>query len=178
MNKEGFITAGEATKALNSALNLRPATPKYFNSSAPYFTSWVAQELPKLLTQEQLEVGGLKVRTSLNLDWQIKALEVIRENAPFETEGAMVTIEPGTGLVRVLVGGKDFSQSQFNRATQALRSPGSTFKLFPYAAAIDRGVKPEDIFIDKPRCWNGYCPKISERSTSARCLWRMHSRIH
>ena len=71
----------------------------------------------------------------------------------------MVTIEPGTGLVRVLVGGKDFSQSQFNRATQALRSPGSTFKLFPYAAAIDRGVKPEDIFIDKPRCWSGYCPK-------------------
>ena len=159
MNKEGFITAGEAAAALNSELSLRPATPKYFNSSAPYFTSWVAQELPKLLTQEQLEVGGLKVRTSLNLDWQKKALEVIRKNAPFDTEGAMVTIEPGTGLVRVLVGGKDFSQSQFNRATQALRSPGSTFKLFPYAAAIDRGVKPEDIFIDKPRCWSGYCPK-------------------
>ena len=50
-------------------------------------------------------------------------------------------------------------QSQFNRAVQALRSPGSTFKLFPYAAAIDRGVKPEDIFIDAPRCWRGYCPK-------------------
>ena len=43
MNKEGFITAGEAAAALNSELSLRPATPKYFNSSAPYFTSWVAQ---------------------------------------------------------------------------------------------------------------------------------------
>ena len=159
MKQEGFITAAEAARANNTRLNLRPATPKYFNSAAPYFTSWVAQELPKLVTQEQLEVGGLKVRTSLNLNWQDKALAVIRKNAPYDTEGAMVSIEPGTGLVRVLVGGKNFNQSQFNRATQALRSPGSTFKIFPYAAAIDRGVKPEDIFIDKPRCWNGYCPK-------------------
>ena len=131
MKQERFITAGEAAEALNTSLNLQPATPKYFNRAAPYFTSWVSQELPKLVTQEQLEVGGLKVRTSLNLNWQTKALEVIRKNAPYDTEGAMVSIEPGTGLVRVLVGGKDFSQSQFNRATQALRSPGSTFKLFP-----------------------------------------------
>ncbi|MEB3254072.1 MAG: PBP1A family penicillin-binding protein [Synechococcus sp.] len=159
MNQEGFITDADATRARNAALNLQPATPKYFNSAAPYFTSWVAQELPKLVTQEQLEVGGLKVRTSLNLDWQTKARDVIDKNAPYDTEGAIVTIEPGTGLVRVLVGGKDFGKSQFNRATQALRSPGSTFKLFPYAAALDRGVKPEDIFTDKPRCWNGYCPK-------------------
>ena len=159
MKQEGFITAAEATQANNTQLNLQPATPKYFNSAAPYFTSWVAQELPKLVTQEQLEVGGLKVRTSLNLNWQDKARAVIRKNAPYDTEGAMVSIEPGTGLVRVLVGGKNFNQSQFNRVTQALRSPGSTFKIFPYAAAIDRGVKPEDIFIDQPRCWNGYCPK-------------------
>ena len=159
MTQAGFITAGEAADAKSSPLQLKPATPKYFNSSAPFFTSWVAQELPKLLTPEQLEVGGLKIRTSLNLDWQGKAKQVILKNAPYDTEGAMVSIEPGTGLVRVMVGGKSFRESQFNRAVQALRSPGSTFKLFPYAAAIDRGVKPEDIFIDAPRCWRGYCPK-------------------
>ena len=84
---------------------------------------------------------------------------MIRKNAPFDTEEGNGDHRTRNGLVRVLVGGKDFSQSQFNRTTQALRSPGSTFKLFPYAAAIDRGVKPEDIFIDKPRCWSGYCPK-------------------
>ena len=159
MTQAGFITAGEAADAKSSPLQLKPATPKYFNSSAPFFTSWVAQELPKLLTPEQLEVGGLKIRTSLNLDWQSKAKQVILKNAPYDTEGAMVSIEPGTGLVRVMVGGKSFRESQFNRAVLALRSPGSTFKLFPYAAAIDRGVKPEDIFIDSPRCWRGYCPK-------------------
>ena len=159
MNQEGFITAAETALALDSPLNLQAATPKYFNSAAPYFTSWVAQELPKLVTQEQLEVGGLQVRTSLNLDWQRKAQQVIRANAPFDTEGAIVSIDPGTGLVRVMVGGKDFAKSQFNRSMLALRSPGSTFKLFPYAAAIDRGMKPETKVFDAQRCWKGYCPK-------------------
>ena len=159
MVQAGFITAAEANRTKDEPLELRPATPKYFNSSAPHFTSWVAQQLPRLLTAEQLEMGGLEIRTSINLDWQLKAQEVVREYAPADTEGSMVSIEPGTGLVRVMVGGKDFGSSQFNRATQALRSPGSTFKLFPYAAAIDRGVKPEDIFIDKKQCWKGYCPK-------------------
>jgi penicillin-binding protein 1A len=159
MEQEGFITSGEAEAARNSPLALKPAIPKYYNSTAPYFTTWVAQQLPNLLTLEQLEVGGLKIRTSLNLDWQRKAQKVVREIAPNGTEGVIVSIAPGTGLVRVMVGGKNFYSSQFNRATQALRSPGSTFKLFPYSAAINAGVKAEDIFLDRPRCWNGYCPK-------------------
>ena len=159
MAQSGSISRVEAERASASPLALKPATPKYFNSSAPYFTTWVAQELPKLVTPEQLEVGGLKVRTSLNLDWQTKARDVILKNAPFDTEGVMVSIEPGTGLVRVMVGGRNFYESQFNRATLALRSPGSTFKLFPYATAIDLGIKPETIVLDKKRCWNGYCPK-------------------
>ena len=159
MQQAGFITASEAEQARTSPLDLKPAIPKYFNSSAPYFTSWVAQQLPELLTPEQIEVGGLKIRTSLNLDWQRKAQQVVRKFAPYNTEGVIVSMEPGTGLVRVMVGGKNFSSSQFNRATQGLRSPGSTFKLFPYAAAISSGVKPEDVFVDSPRCWAGYCPK-------------------
>ncbi|MAV11519.1 MAG: carboxypeptidase [Synechococcus sp. MED850] len=159
MAQAGFITASEAAGFTQSPLNLKPAVPKYFNSAAPYFSSWVAQELPKILNTEQLEVGGLSIRTSLNLRWQKEAREVIKTNTYGDLEGSIVSIEPGTGLVRVMVGGKDFSKSQFNRSTQALRSPGSTFKLFPYAAAIDRGVKPEDIFNDSKRCWNGYCPK-------------------
>ena len=159
MVQAGFITKQSATRARNSPLDLKPATPKYFNSSAPFFTTWIAQELPKVLTADQIEIGGIKVRTSLNLDWQKKGQEVIRANAPFDTEGAMVSIEPGNGLVRVMVGGKDFSTSQFNRTILALRSPGSTFKLFPYAAAIDRGLKAETKVFDSKRCWNGYCPK-------------------
>ncbi|WP_320668172.1 PBP1A family penicillin-binding protein [Prochlorococcus sp. MIT 1307] len=159
MRKEGFINKSEFLLAINSPLHLKPATPKYFNSAAPFFTSWVYQRLLLLLTPEQLEIGGLKIRTSLNLEWQRKAQEIITKQLPNNLQGAIVSIQPRTGLVRVMVGGTDFYSNQFNRATQALRSPGSTFKIFPYAAALSVGLKPEDNFIDAPRCWNKYCPK-------------------
>ncbi len=159
MYQAGFISEKEVDRANSSPLTLKPAIPKYFNSSAPFFSTWVAKKLPELLTPEQLEVGGLKIRTSLNLNWQKEAEKVIRLYSPGETEGSIVSIEPNTGLVRVMVGGKDFRSTQFNRATQALRSPGSTFKIFPYAAAISAGLKPEDKFLDIPRCWDGYCPQ-------------------
>jgi penicillin-binding protein 1A len=74
-------------------------------------------------------------------------------------EGAVVSMEPGTGLVRTMVGGKDFDKSQFNRAAQALRSPGSTFKLFVYLTALKEGMKPEDKVNDKQQCFGGYCPR-------------------
>ncbi|MFL0777237.1 MAG: transglycosylase domain-containing protein [Prochlorococcus sp.] len=159
MKQAGFISATEADAANTSPLNLKPAIPKYFNSAAPYFTSWVAKKLPNLINSDQIEMGGLKIQTSLNLDWQKEAKQILFKNNPGNTQGAMVSIEPSTGLVRVMIGGNDFMASQFNRATQALRSPGSTFKLFPYAAAINAGIKPEYKFIDKPSCWNKYCPK-------------------
>ncbi len=159
MNQENFISIEEAKRANTSSLNLNPGVPKYFSSKAPFFTSWVEKQLPNLLTKEQLEVGGLTIRTSLNLSWQKSAQEIITNNSPSGTEGAIISISPNQGLIRVMVGGKNFRESQFNRATQALRSPGSTFKLFPYTAAISAGYKPEDIFIDTPRCWQGYCPK-------------------
>ncbi len=159
MRQQGFIQQKEFESALRSPLNLKPANPKYLKSAAPFFTSWIYQQLPLILTPEKMEIGGLKIRTSLNLQWQKKAQEVIRQSAPKKMEGALVAIQPKTGLVRVLVGGKNFEKNQFNRATQALRSPGSTFKIFPYAAALSSGFKPEDKFIDAPRCWYGYCPK-------------------
>ncbi len=159
MYQVGFISKEELSNAKKKQLNLKPAIPKYFNSSAPFFTSWVAQQLPEFLTAEQLEIGGLKIHTSLNLNWQKEAQKVLRESSPNNSEGAIVSIQPSTGLVKVLVGGKDFNTTQFNRATQALRSPGSTFKLFPYAAALSLGYRPQDKFIDTPTCWYGYCPK-------------------
>ncbi len=159
MYQSGFISEQEADQANSSELILKPAIPKYFNSAAPFFSTWVTKKLPEILTPEQIELGGLKIRTSLNLNWQKEAETIIRLYSPGETEGSIVSIEPKTGLVRVMVGGKDFRVTQFNRATQALRSPGSTFKLFPYAAAISAGLKPEDKFLDAPRCWDGYCPQ-------------------
>ncbi|MCS5706928.1 PBP1A family penicillin-binding protein [Synechococcus sp. FGCU-3] len=159
MEEAGFISATEQAEANATPLELKPAEPKYWVSRAPYFSSWVQQELPRVLTPEQLEVGGLTVRSSVNLKWQDQAQRTINQYAPGEMEGALVAMEPGTGLVRALVGGKDFAKSQFNRATQALRSPGSTFKLFVYLTAVKEGMKPERVLKDSARCFRGYCPR-------------------
>ena len=159
MLQEGLISFREYSLSVNKPLELRPARPKFLRSKAPFFTSWLQQKLPEVLTKEQLELGGIKVKTSLNLNWQDKAKEILQEVKPSKLEGALVSIEPTTGLVRVMIGGKNFYENEFNRATQALRSPGSTFKIFPYLAAINKGFKPESFFIDKPTCWESYCPK-------------------
>ncbi len=159
MREAGFIDDLQLQSASASPLLLKPAEPKFWTSRAPYFTSWVAQELPKVLSPEDLEVGGLTIRTSLNMSWQERAQATINKHAPGEMEGAVVSMEPGTGLVRSMVGGKDFDKSQFNRAAQALRSPGSTFKLFVYLTALKEGMKPEDAINDRQVCYGGYCPK-------------------
>jgi len=172
MREAGFIDDRQQLEALATPLTLKPAVPKYWESRAPYFTSWVAQELPKVLTPEQLEVGGLTIRSSLNLAWQDQAQKIIDANTPGAMQGALISIEPGTGLVRALVGGKDYTKSQFNRAVQALRSPGSTFKLFVYLTALKQGMKPEDTVVDEPRCFAGYCPKnFSNRFMGPIPLW-------
>ena len=160
MREAGFITKAEERQANAAPLNLAPAEPKHFASAAPYFTEWVERELPKILSLDQVERGGLTIRTTLNLDWQRHARQVMKDHRPGqEIQGAMVAIDPATGQVRVMVGGQSFYDSQFNRATQALRSPGSTFKLFVYTAALREGLNPSTLFVDQPTCFGGYCPR-------------------
>ena len=159
MKKENYISQNELEKSQIQPLNLKPGIPTHLKSSAPFFTSWVYQKLPEILTNEQLKIGGLTVITSLNNQWQLAAKKVITNYSAKDIEGAIISIEPSTGFVRALVGGKDFENNQFNRATQALRSPGSTFKLLIYASALSNGITSESKFIDLPRCWKNYCPK-------------------
>ena len=159
MREGGYIDDIQLERADAAPLGLKPAEPKYFANPAPWFTSWLEQELPGVLTKEQLEVGGLTIRSGLNNDWQAKAQATINSRAG-SMQGALVAMEPGTGLVRAMVGGKDWNKSQFNRATQALRSPGSTFKLFTYSAAIKYGMRPEDKISARERCYQeGWPPK-------------------
>ena len=159
MKRENYISQNEFEKSKMKSLNLKPGTPKLIKSSAPFFTSWLYQKLPEILTNEQLEIGGLTIITSLNNQWQLAAQQVIKNYSAKDIEGAIISIEPRTGLVRALVGGKDYEKNQFNRATQALRSPGSTFKLLIYASALSNGIKPENQFFDLPKCWENYCPR-------------------
>jgi penicillin-binding protein 1A len=105
MQEAGFISEAEQREAQSTPLQLKPAEPKYWDSQAPWFSSWVQQELPNVLTKEQLEVGGLTVRSSVNLAWQGQAQKAIDTYATGGMEGALVAMEPGTGLVRAMVGG-------------------------------------------------------------------------
>lgn len=160
MREAGFITREEERQANATPLNLAPAEPKHFASAAPYFTEWVERKLPRILSLDQIERGGLTIRTTLNLDWQRHAQQVMKDHRPGEEiQGAMVAMDPTTSQVRVMVGGQSFYGSQFNRATQALRSPGSTFKLFVYTAALREGLNPSTVFIDQPTCFGEYCPR-------------------
>ena len=160
MREAGFIDDRQLLEAREAPLGLKPSEPKYFVNPAPWFISWLEQELPTVLTKEQLEVGGLTVRSSLNAQWQAAAQATIKSQASPGMEGALVSMEPGTGLVRAMVGGQDWNRSQFNRATQALRSPGSTFKLFTYVAALRFGLTPQDTISARERCYSdGWPPK-------------------
>jgi penicillin-binding protein 1A len=165
MVKAGFISESERAEAAAAPITLNPSNPKYQASETPYFTSYVLQELPKYISKEEMELGGLTVETTMNLKLQTLAQETIKNTIAdygygqaFE-QAALVSIDPRTGEVKALVGGDDFSKSQFNRATQAQRQPGSTFKAFVYSTAIAAGFSPYKSYVDSKLIVDGYEPR-------------------
>jgi len=105
--------------------------------------SWTGRALPQLLT-----VGDLAYVKILSLGPDLKARIVFAEDSG--AQAALLAIDNASGEVRAMVGGRDFNQSKFNRATQALRQVGSSFKPYVYTAAIDQGATPEDTVLDAP----------------------------
>jgi len=164
MHEVGFITAKEAAVATKAPLALEASSPKRLLVEAPYFTSYIQQELPKCVSPEVLEAGGLTVETTVNPSWQKIAEKVIKQTLlrngsreKFE-QAALIAIDPRNGEIRALVGGKDFGLNQFNRAI-AQRQPGSAFESFIYTAAIATGKTPYDIYDEAPLTLKGYEPK-------------------
>ncbi|GAX39246.1 1A family penicillin-binding protein [Tolypothrix sp. NIES-4075] len=165
MQEDGFITAAERQAASSEPINLKSSLPKRLEVEAPYFTTYIQKELPKYVSPDVLAGGGLVVETTINPTWQ-KAAEqavakILRNEGRWENfkQAAMVAIDPRTGEVKAMVGGKDFGKYQFNRVTQAQRQPGSTFKGFVYATAIASGKNPYDTYEDAPFVVDGYEPK-------------------
>ncbi|WP_418791167.1 penicillin-binding protein 1A [Phosphitispora sp. TUW77] len=138
----GFISREEADAAFREKLILKSSTAK--SETAPYFINEVIRYLTDKYENgaNMIYAEGISVYTSLDLNMQYAAensFNNMLENMDTDLEGALVAIEPNTGYIRAMVGGRDFSLSKFNRATQAKRQPGSAFKPFLYTAAIDRG---------------------------------------
>jgi penicillin-binding protein 1A len=161
----GFITEAERAEAAAAPIALKPSNPKNQASEAPYFTSYVLQELPKFISKDDMEMGGLTVETTMSSKYQTLAEETIKNaiadygyGQGFE-QAALVSIDPRTGEVKAIVGGDNFGKSQFNRATQAQRQPGSTFKTFVYSTAIAAGFSPYKTYIDSKLVVDGYEPR-------------------
>lgn len=165
MQSLGFITAAEAAAASATPVTVNPSPPKHLHDETPYFTSYVQEQLPQVVPAAVLKEGGLTVETTLNLEWQQAAEQAVEKAILYRgpaqgfEQAALVAIDPRSGEVKGLVGGPSFEKSQFNRATQAERQPGSTFKGFVYTTAIAAGLSPTDGYLDAPYVVDGYEPK-------------------
>jgi penicillin-binding protein 1A len=132
------------TKALPAASQIEPPVE---NSAAPYFTSWMTQQLVDKYGAGKTFGGGLRIRTTLDLELQERVEEIaVNTLSHIEPTAAVVVIDNRTGGVRAMVGGPDFEQRPFNIATNGHRQPGSAFKPFILLTALEKGVSPSQAF--------------------------------
>jgi 1A family penicillin-binding protein len=161
MTSEGMISNAEKEEALNSAINL--ASPKVESNPNLYFVDEVLSKLEKDYGKELVHFGGLKIFTTLDTRYQQFALRGARNHlealkgrvqkklASEKLQVALVSIENKSGAVKALLGGKNYSHSQFNRAVSNNRLPGSSFKPFVYLTAMESlGISPATVVVDEP----------------------------
>ncbi|MBA3038354.1 MAG: penicillin-binding protein [Alphaproteobacteria bacterium] len=149
MREEGYISEDE----IKTAMSQPPTTAKrYWTGAGQYVADMVLDETKRLIGTISED---LLVETTIDMTLEKKAEAVIVDSLEAEgdklkaSQAALVSID-GTGAIRALVGGKDYAESQFNRAVKAKRQPGSAFKPFVYAAALETGVRPDSVRNDAP----------------------------
>ncbi len=166
--QSGLMTEGQVVAARRN-----PATvvDRVASQSPDFFLDWAYEEALRIA--RPLGVHTLIVRTTLDPGLQQAAEQSVESTLRQygETghvgEGALVMVENG-GAVRAMVGGRDYGKSQFNRATRALRQPGSSFKVYTYALAMENGFTPQSTISDAPINWRGWSPQNYGRSFSGR----------
>lgn len=153
MREQGYITASQANIDV-SAVKLKEEQGQ---NSVRYFTDWALPQLDLLLpeTFEPIEVW-----TTLDPGMQRAATAAIKSNVPGGSQGALVSLDRD-GAILALVGGTDYVETNYNRATNALRQPGSSWKLFVYLAALEAGYTAEDRVVDTPVTIGGWSPRNS-----------------
>lgn len=162
MSSEGYVTRDEANRAMEMPLGVKERAPRGLLSyRAPYFTQHAILELVEKYGHDRAYGGGLRVTTTLDLDVQAKAQEIVRNGVERASgqrvrQGAAVVMEPNTGRVLAIVGGKEWSeQDQYNRATLAERQPGSSMKPYVWAAAMEiLGLGPSSGISGAPASFN------------------------
>ncbi len=168
MAKYGYITEAEATQAKAADVGLaNPEAAKSTGSTASYFINYVIQTISDKYDSDAIYKEGLQVYTTLNLDMQKEAEKVMAANLPegnkdanglTQPQGALITVEVGTGHVKAMVGGR--GEDHFNRATQMVRQPGSAFKPFVYLTAFENKFSPYDTVNNETKTYpGGWTPK-------------------
>jgi penicillin-binding protein 1A len=156
MLDQGLITPGQYRYAIRQAIpgaaRVNPPRP---DSSQPYFSDWVTQQLVDRFGAGLAFGGGLKITTSFDPALQAAAEQAIRARLPgafgFGPSAALVAIENKTGEVKAMVGGRDFNRKPFNLATNGHRQPGSAFKPFILVQALRAGVSPARVFTSRKK---------------------------
>jgi penicillin-binding protein 1A len=160
MADAGYITPEKALKAradMPKALSGR----KNIASSNLYFGDYVLEQIPKFVSTLTEDIV---VTTTLRPDWQTHGEKAINEIMDKDGEklgasqAALVAMTPD-GAIRVMIGGRDYGESQYNRAYQAQRQPGSSFKLFVYLAGLEAGLTPDSMVDDQPISIGKWSPK-------------------
>jgi penicillin-binding protein 1B len=173
MAETDVISQAEADAATNTPLKVAPVKGRVDVSDAPYFLDFAQDQLADTIS-DQGAASHLRIYTSIDMELQraayaavnkqLSALDKIyakRNIEPGTLQAALVAMNPRTGEIIAMVGGRDYSKSQLNRAATALRQPGSVFKPFVYATALNsaydamaRVITPASIYMDEPKTFN------------------------
>ncbi len=164
----GFMTEGQVFGARR---NPAKSIDRRDERAPNYYLDWAFDEVKRLVATFPRSVNDrvFVVRTALDLNLQRHAETTVegmlrQYGKEYRANQASTVVMESDGAVRAMVGGRDYGASQFNRATDALRQPGSSFKAYVYAAALSHNYKPTTIVRDEPICLGNWCPQNYSRS--------------
>ncbi len=172
MVKYGYVSAAEAEDAKNQDLGLSKSHQSKEADEYASFIDYVSQQVAKKYGDDALYKEGLKIYTTMDVDKQHAAVRAMRnlpnnytdENGLTPPQAAIVSIDPKTGHILAMVGGR--GQDSFNRASMAVRQPGSAFKPFVYLTALQHDMTPDTTMDDQPVTYGGWSPKNAGGSYS------------
>lgn len=172
MVKYGYVSAAEAEDAKNQDLGLSKSHQSKEADEYASFIDYVSQQVAKKYGDDALYKEGLKIYTTMDVDKQHAAVRAMRnlpnnytdENGLTQPQAAIVSIDPKTGHILAMVGGR--GQDSFNRASMAVRQPGSAFKPFVYLTALQHDMTPDTTMNDQPVTYGSWSPKNAGGSYS------------
>ncbi len=157
MVEEGFITQDDANAAAQQELNINSGFTAQMEQDFQYFAEDVRRQLLAYLGREVLYNQGLYIKTTIVPELQraataalAKELDAYNADKEEKLQGAIIAMNPHTGRILAMAGGRSFAESSFNRATQAMRQIGSTIKPFVYLAGLESGMAPTSMLLDAP----------------------------